>query len=138
MGALNAPNATLGLFPSWLWLVAVVNTRCFGDLARSADRTGVALPRQTLTMVAELIRRHRGRLRSRWRKATPAGQARVVLRHDPRRADLGGGTGVSASTMRPWVLKVIALLAARCGQAALPTSPPAAGRGSGNVSTPEA
>ncbi len=101
----------------------------------------MALPRQTLTMVAELIRLHRGRLRSRWRKATPAGQALVVvavLRHDPRLADLGGGTGVSASTMRRWVLKVIALLAARCGQAALPTSPPPAGCGSGNVSTPEA
>ncbi|UOX92076.1 transposase family protein [Amycolatopsis sp. FBCC-B4732] len=89
-------------------------------------------------MVAESIRRHRGRLRSRWRKATPAGQALAVLRHDPRLADLGGGTGVSASTVRRRVLKVIALLAARCGQAALPTSPPPAGCGSGNVSTPGA
>jgi hypothetical protein len=74
------------------------------------------LSRQTLTMVAELIRLHRGRLRSRWRKASPAGQALVVLavlRHDPRLADIGGGQGVSASTVRRWVLEVIALLAAR-------------------------
>lgn len=77
------------------------------------------LSRQTLAMVAELIRVHRGRLRSRWRKAAPARQALVVLavlRHDPRLADLGGGMGVSASTVRRWVLEVIALLAARASR----------------------
>ncbi|MCR6489420.1 transposase [Amycolatopsis sp. OK19-0408] len=74
------------------------------------------LSRQTLQLVAGLIRAHRGRLRSRWRKATPAGQALTVLavlRHDPRLAHLGAGMNVSASTVRRWVLEVIGLLAAR-------------------------
>ncbi|MGW4488741.1 transposase family protein [Amycolatopsis sp. NPDC004368] len=72
-------------------------------------------------MVAELIRVHRGRVRSRWRKASPGGQALVVLavlRHDPRLADRGGGMGVSASTVRRWVLEVIGLLAARAARMA--------------------
>jgi hypothetical protein len=74
------------------------------------------LSRRTLQMVADLIRAHRAQLRSRWRKATPAQQALVVLavlRHDQRLADIGGGNGVSASTVRRWVLEVIALLAGR-------------------------
>jgi hypothetical protein len=74
------------------------------------------LSRQTLTMVAELIRAHRRRLRSRWRKACPAGQALAVLRHDPRLADIGAGQRISASTVRRWVLEVIALLAARAAR----------------------
>jgi hypothetical protein len=37
----------------------------------------------------------------------------AVLRHDQRLADMAGGNGVSASTVRRWVLEVIALLAAR-------------------------
>ena len=77
------------------------------------------LSRQTLGMVAELIRVRRRRLRSRWRKAGPAGQALVVLavlRHDPRLADIGAGHGVSAATVRRWVLEVIALLAARAAR----------------------
>ncbi|MGH9058916.1 MAG: transposase family protein [Acidimicrobiales bacterium] len=67
-------------------------------------------------MVADLIRGHRGRLRSRWRKASPAGQALIVLavlRHDPRPAHIGAAHDVSASTVRRWVLEVIGLLAAR-------------------------
>jgi hypothetical protein len=74
------------------------------------------LSRQTLQMVADLIRARRRHVRSRWRKASPAGQALVVLavlRHDQRLADIGGGQGVSASTVRRWVLEVITLLAAR-------------------------
>ena len=74
------------------------------------------LSRLTLRMLAELIRAHRRRLRSRWRKAGPADQALVVLavlRDDPRLAHLGGGMGVSASTVRRWVLEAITLLAAR-------------------------
>ncbi|MDQ7804818.1 transposase family protein [Amycolatopsis sp. A133] len=77
------------------------------------------LSRRTLQMVADLIRAHRARLRSRWRKASPAEQALVVLavlRHDQRLADIGGGNGVSASTVRRWVLEVIALLAARASR----------------------
>ncbi|MGK3209354.1 transposase family protein, partial [Amycolatopsis sp. MEPSY49] len=74
------------------------------------------LSRPTLQMLAELIRAHRRQLRSRWRKATPAEQALVVLavlRDDPRLAHLGGGMGVSASTVRRWVLEAVSLLAAR-------------------------
>ena len=54
-------------------------------------------------------------MRSRWRKAGPGEQALVVLavlRHDPRLAHIGAGQGVSASTVRRWVLEVITLLAA--------------------------
>ncbi|MBE1494643.1 hypothetical protein H4696_001743 [Amycolatopsis lexingtonensis] len=74
------------------------------------------LSQPTLQMLAELIRAHRRQLRSRWRKADPAGQALVVLavlRDDPRLAHLGAGMGVSASTVRRWVLEAITLLAAR-------------------------
>jgi hypothetical protein len=77
------------------------------------------LSRQTLQMIAELIRAHRGRLRSRWRKGSPAGQALVVLavlRHDPRLAHLAAGMGVSAATVRRWVLEVIGLLADRAAR----------------------
>ncbi|WP_134734616.1 transposase family protein [Amycolatopsis nivea] len=77
------------------------------------------LSRQTLQLVAELIRGRRRRLRSRWRKAGPAGQALVVLavlRHDPRLAHIAGGHGVSASTVRRWVLETVGLLAARAAR----------------------
>lgn len=77
------------------------------------------LSRSTLQLVAGLIRAHRVRLRSRWRKATPAGQALVVLavlRDDPRLAHLGAGMGVSAATVRRWVLEAITLLAARAAR----------------------
>jgi hypothetical protein len=74
------------------------------------------LSQPTLQMLAGLIRAHRRQLRSRWRKVGPADQALVVLavlRDDPRLAHLGGGMGVSASTVRRWVLEAITLLAAR-------------------------
>jgi len=74
------------------------------------------LSQPTLRMLAGLIRAHRRQLRSRWRKAGPAEQALVVLavlRDDPRLAHLGRGMGVSASTVRRWVLEAITLLAAR-------------------------
>lgn len=71
---------------------------------------------QTVTMVAGLIRDHRKVVGSRWRKAGPGTQAMlvlVVLRHDQRLTDLALGNGISASTLRRWVLETIALLAAR-------------------------
>ncbi|HEY3467092.1 MAG TPA: transposase family protein [Amycolatopsis sp.] len=85
----------------------------FGPLSYQVT---LPLSRQTLQLVAGLIRTRRSRLRSRWRKATPAEQALAVLavlRHDPRLAHIGGGLSVSASTVRRWVLEVIGLLAAR-------------------------
>ncbi|MFI1655069.1 hypothetical protein ACH4ZU_09160 [Streptomyces sp. NPDC020472] len=36
----------------------------------------------------------------------------VVLRHDRRAADLGGGNGIAATTIRRWTDEVVALLAA--------------------------
>ncbi|MCC3769110.1 transposase family protein [Streptomyces sp. UNOC14_S4] len=74
------------------------------------------LSSHTVNHVADLIRAHRKRIRSRWRKLD-AGRIAVIalahLRNDERLADLAGGAGVSASTVRRWVLEVIGLLAAR-------------------------
>jgi hypothetical protein len=70
----------------------------------------------TITMVTGLLRGHLRKIGSRWRKLPPGRIAVIVLavlRHDQRLADLAGGNGVSASTIRRWVLEVIALLAAR-------------------------
>lgn len=74
------------------------------------------LSSRTITMVADLLRGHLHAIGSRWRKLPPGRIAVLVLavlRHDQRLADLAGGNGVSASTIRRWVLEVIALLAAR-------------------------
>ncbi|MFJ2194302.1 transposase family protein, partial [Kitasatospora sp. NPDC087861] len=70
----------------------------------------------TVNMVADLIRGHLKKIRSRWRKLGPGQIAVVVLavlRHDQRLCDMAGGNDVSASTVRRWLLEVIALLAAR-------------------------
>ncbi|TMQ90942.1 IS5/IS1182 family transposase [Actinomadura soli] len=70
----------------------------------------------TITFVAEVLRGHLRTIGSRWRKLPPGRIAMIVLavlRHDQRLADMAGGNGVSASTIRRWVLEVIALLAAR-------------------------
>ncbi|NUP46383.1 MAG: transposase [Catenulispora sp.] len=74
------------------------------------------LSSRVLAVVAELIRTRRKVLGTRWRKADAGRQALIVLahlRHDQRLADLAGGNGVSASTVRRWVLEVIKLLAAK-------------------------
>ncbi|MBB5159370.1 transposase family protein [Saccharopolyspora phatthalungensis] len=71
---------------------------------------------RTLQVVSDLISARRKKIGSRWRKAPPGKQAIIalaVLRHDQRLLDLAGGNGVSASTIRRWVLEVIDLLAAR-------------------------
>jgi hypothetical protein len=70
----------------------------------------------TIGFRADLLRGHLKQIGSRWRKLPP-GQVAVivlaVLRHDQRLADMAGGNGVSASTVRRWVLEVIGLLARR-------------------------
>jgi len=74
------------------------------------------LSRQTLTYVADLLRGHLKKIRSRWRKLPPGKIALIVLatlRHDHRLADLAGGNGISASTIHRWTWEIIALLAAR-------------------------
>jgi len=78
----------------------------------------VRLPvsKRTLDLVGDLIRRERNRLGTRWRKAAPGAQALIVLavlRHDQRLSEMAGGSQVSASTVRRWVLEVLRLLAAR-------------------------
>ncbi|WP_370933256.1 transposase family protein [Amycolatopsis sp. cg13] len=74
------------------------------------------MSKQTVAMAGDLIRKHRRRVGSRWRKASPGRQALLalaVLRHDQRLQDLAGGNGISASTLRRWVLELVSLLAAR-------------------------
>lgn len=74
------------------------------------------LSRQTLTYVADLLRGHLKKIRSRWRKLPPGKIALIVLatlRHDHRLADMAGGNSVSASTIGRWTWEVIGLLAAR-------------------------
>ncbi|MFH9355789.1 IS5/IS1182 family transposase, partial [Kitasatospora sp. NPDC017646] len=76
----------------------------------------LSLSSATLEMVADLIRAHLKKIGSRWRKLPPGKIALIVLaalRHDQRLSDMAGGNDVSASTVRRWLLEVIALLAAR-------------------------
>nr|WP_260848739.1 transposase family protein [Streptomyces sp. SLBN-118] len=76
----------------------------------------MSLSSVTVNLVADLIRGHLKKIRSRWRKLGP-GQIVVivlaVLQHDQRLYDMASGNDVSASTVRRWVLEVIGLLAAR-------------------------
>ncbi|MFF9490707.1 hypothetical protein [Streptomyces sp. NPDC014676] len=70
----------------------------------------------TLDLVAGLVRGHLKKIRSRWRKLPPGRIALIVLavlRYDQRLSDMAGGNGVSASTVRRWLLEVIGLLSAR-------------------------
>lgn len=74
------------------------------------------LSTRTLELVTTVIRKRRQRIKSRWRKLADDKIALVVLgvlRHDQRLIDMGGGNGVSASTVRRWVFEVIEELAAR-------------------------
>ncbi|MFE9404918.1 transposase family protein [Streptomyces sp. NPDC006530] len=74
------------------------------------------LSKSTIDLVAGLIRQHRNRLGTRWRKLDAGSQAIVVLavlRHDQRLADMAGGNAVSAPTVRRWATEVINLLSAR-------------------------
>jgi hypothetical protein len=79
-------------------------------------RAALPLSRQTLTYVAGIIRRHRARIGSPWRKLPPAGQALLVLAHlrkgDPF-AEIAAGFGVSTATAWRYVNETVALLAAR-------------------------
>jgi hypothetical protein len=74
------------------------------------------LSNATIAYVADLLRAHLKTIGSRWRKLPPGRIAVIVLavlRHDQRLADMAGANNVSASTVRRWLLEVIALLAAR-------------------------
>jgi len=79
-------------------------------------RAALPLSRQTLNYVAGVIRRHRGRIGSVWRKLNPGRQALLVLAYLRKAAtysDLGSGFEVSATTAWRYVEETIELLAAR-------------------------
>jgi hypothetical protein len=79
-------------------------------------RSALPVSAATIAWLAGLITAHRAKIGSRWRKVTPAQQAILVLamlRKDERLLDLATPNGISASTLRRWLLEVITLLAGR-------------------------
>ncbi|MER5222284.1 transposase family protein [Streptomyces flaveus] len=70
----------------------------------------------TLNWLADLIRGHLKKIRSRWR-ALPAGKIATivlaVLRCDQRPGDLAGGNRIHRTTVTRWAREVVGLLAAR-------------------------
>jgi len=79
-------------------------------------RAALPLSRSTLIYVAGVIRRHRVRIGSCWRKLTPGRQALLVLaylRKGETFADLAAGFGVSTATAWRYVNEAVALLSAR-------------------------
>lgn len=92
------------------------NNQPAGDAEHAVYQCRLPLSSKTIRFVAGLLRGHLRKIGSRWRKLPPgkiAVIALAVLRHDQRLADMAGGNGVSASTIRRWVAEVIGLLAAR-------------------------
>ncbi|MGW0316565.1 hypothetical protein [Streptomyces flavidovirens] len=74
-------------------------------------RVKLPLSSGVVTHVSGLIRARCKAINSRWRKLNPGRQALLVLaflRQDQRLADLAGGNDISASTLRRWMLEVIA------------------------------
>jgi hypothetical protein len=79
-------------------------------------RAALPLSSQTLTYTAGVIRRHRKRTGSPWRKLSPAQQALLVLaylRKGETFAGLAAGFGVGTATAWRYVTETVALLAAR-------------------------
>jgi hypothetical protein len=79
-------------------------------------RAALPLSCQTLTYVAGVIRRHRARIGSCWRKLTPGRQALLVLAHLRKGetfAELAAGFGVGTATAWRYVNETVRLLAAR-------------------------
>jgi hypothetical protein len=71
---------------------------------------------RTLTYVARVIRRHRHRIRSCWRKLNPGRQALLVLaylRKGETFADLADRSGIGTATAWRYVSETVGLLAAR-------------------------
>jgi DDE superfamily endonuclease len=74
------------------------------------------LSRQTLTYTAGVIRRHRARIGSPWRKLNPGQQALLVLaylRKGETFAELAAGFGIGTATAWRYVTETVGLLAAR-------------------------
>jgi hypothetical protein len=77
------------------------------------------LSAQTMTYVAAVIRRHRTKIGSCWRKLSPGRQALLVLaylRKGETFADLAAGFGIGTATAWRYVTKTVALLAARASK----------------------
>jgi hypothetical protein len=79
-------------------------------------RAALPLSRQTLSLVAGIIRRHRAAIGSRWRTLNAGQQALLVLVHlrkgEPF-AQVAAGFGVGTATAWRYVTETVALLAAR-------------------------
>jgi DDE superfamily endonuclease/Helix-turn-helix of DDE superfamily endonuclease len=79
-------------------------------------RAALPLSAQTLSYVAGVIRRHRAKIGSCWRKLNPGRQALLVLVHLRKGegfAELGAGFGVGTATAWRYARETITLLAAR-------------------------
>jgi hypothetical protein len=79
-------------------------------------RAGLSLSRPTLNYLAGVIRRHRRKISSAWRKANPGQQALLVLvylRKGETYGELAAGFGVSIATAWRYVNEAVELLAAR-------------------------
>ena len=79
-------------------------------------RAALPLSRPTLDYVTGVIRRHRKKARSCWRKLNPREQALLVLvylRKGETFAELAAGFGVSTATAWRYVNETVGLLAAR-------------------------
>ena len=79
-------------------------------------RAALPLSRQTLAYVTGVIRRHRVRIGSCWRKLSPGRQALLVLAHlrnGETLAALAAGFGVGVATAWRYVTETVRLLAAR-------------------------
>lgn len=79
-------------------------------------RAAVDLSRSTLNYVAGVIRRHRKKIGSAWRRLNPGRQALLVLvylRKDETFAEISTGFAVSATTAWRYVEETVMLLSAR-------------------------
>ena len=91
------------------------------------------LSRQTLTFTAGIIRRHRRKIGSCWRKLNPGRRGLLVLaylRKGETFAELAAAFGTPIATAWRYVTETVALLAAqarscarRCGTPAKPGTP---------------
>jgi ADP-ribose pyrophosphatase YjhB (NUDIX family) len=79
-------------------------------------RAALPLSHQTLTFVSGLVRAHRRRSGTVWRRLNPGQQALLVLVHLRKGetfGEVGAGFGVSTTTCRRYVTEAVELLAAR-------------------------
>src|SRR5215471_12547194 len=100
-----------------------IRIRCRGA-SRAFYPAALPLSAQTLTYAAGVIRRHRKKIGSAWRKLNPGQRALLVLaclRKGGTFAELAGGFGIGTATAWRCVTETTALLAARA-----PETPPGA------------